>query len=127
MSTYKCERPHSLTITDCKEGLANVILHHWTRLFSYITYFATFRHFRTSLTPFCMLLIAGWLNLITNPFLCPITRKLGPPVQSVISCYYVCSHKLHSLMAHDNLAQLIGQISKEGQKYLVKGMQVCTQ
>jgi hypothetical protein len=30
-------------------------------------------------------------------------------------------------MAHDNLAQLIGQISKEGQKYLVKGMQVCKQ
>jgi hypothetical protein len=117
MSTYKGERPHGLTITDCKEGLANVTLHHWTRVFSYVTYFTTFGHFRDSLIPFCMFLVAGWLNLITNAFLCLITCKLGPRIQSVISCYYVCSHQLHSPTTYDNLAQLIGQIIKEGQVF----------
>jgi hypothetical protein len=32
-----------------------------------VSYFAAFWHFRTSLTPFGMFLIAGWLNIITFP------------------------------------------------------------
>lgn len=41
-------------------------------LLSYITYLVVFCHFLISLTGFQ---ITGWLNLITQPLLCPIPRK----------------------------------------------------
>ncbi len=30
--------------------------------------------------PFCTLMFAGWVNLITGPLLCPTNRKLVPLV-----------------------------------------------
>jgi hypothetical protein len=57
----------------------------------------------TSLIPFCMFQLTGWLNLITDTLLCPITCELGAPVQLSMSgnlhtwaSYLVQSHKSSS-------------------------------
>jgi hypothetical protein len=67
---------------------------------SFIMYPVAFWHFRTSLILFCMFLLTGWLNLITDTLLCPITCGLGAPVQLSMSgnlhtwaSYLVWSHK----------------------------------
>jgi hypothetical protein len=83
--------PKSHNILGGGEILSNGILLTWQHtngweLPRYITYLiVAFWHFCSSLLPFHTVQVTGWLNLITHILVCPITLKLGAPVQSVIS------------------------------------------
>jgi hypothetical protein len=84
---------------------------------SFIMYPVAFWHFRTSLILFCMFLLAGWLNLITDTLLCPITCGLGAPVQLSMSgnlhtwaSYLVWSRKSSSC-CYDGMPNPSNQIS----------------